>query len=98
MQHTPHSVTFSFLLSLFRSENRTYPSLSDRGEDGPADHAGVGVEFYVIQQQAGGQQHGRGVCCVVVSDALTGVPGALHIEEHVDFVNRGTCHSFYIWS
>lgn len=52
----------------------------------------------MIQQQAGGQQHGRGVCCVVVSDALTGVPGALHIEEHVDFVNRGTCHSFYIWS
>ena len=51
----------------------------------------------MIQQQAGCQQHGRGVCCVTVSDALTGVPGALRIEEHVDFVNRGTCHSIYIW-
>lgn len=54
-----------------------HPSLGDRGEDGSADHGGVGVEPQVIQQQAGGQQHGHGVCCVAVSDALPGVPGAL---------------------
>lgn len=59
---------------------RAYPSLTESGEDGVADHAGKVVELQVIKQQAGGQQHGRGVCCVAVSDALPGVPGALHIE------------------
>lgn len=58
-----------------------YPSLGDRGEDGPADHGGVGVELQVVQQQAGGQQHGRRVGCVAVSNALPGVPGALRRVE-----------------
>ena len=68
-----------------------YPSLGDRGEDGSADHAGVSVEPQVIQQQAGGQQHGRGVGRVLVSNALPGVPGALHVEEHVDSNEWRTC-------
>lgn len=62
----------------------THPGLGDGGEDGPADHAAVGVEPQVIQQQAGGQQHGRGVRRVAVSDALPGVPGALRTEERVE--------------
>lgn len=46
----------------------------------------MGVELQVIQQQAGGQQHGRGVCRVAVSDALPGVPGALHTQERVEIL------------
>lgn len=60
----------------------TYPRLGDSGEDGSADHAGVGVELQVVEQQAGGQQHGRGVCRVAVGDALSCVPGSLHTAEH----------------
>jgi len=61
-----------------------YLSLSDGGEDGSADHAGVGVELQVIQQQAGGQQHGRGVGRVAVRNAPPGVPGAL--QERVEYL------------
>ena len=64
---------------MFGRVTRSYPSLGDRGEDGSADHAGVGVKPQVIQQQAGGQQHGRGVSSVAVGDALPGVSGALHV-------------------
>lgn len=76
------SVLFSVQTSQPEPSNSdgTHPGLGDGGEDGSADHAGVGVELQVIQQQAGGQQHGRGVCRVAVRDALPGVPGALHTE------------------
>lgn len=70
-----------------RNDDGAHPSLRDRGEDAPADHGGVSVELQVIQQQARGQQHGRGVGGVVVGDALAGVPGALHIEEHAEKEN-----------
>lgn len=59
----------------------THPSLGDGGEDGSADHVGVSVELQVVKQQAGGQQHGRGVGCVAVSDAFPGIPGALHTQR-----------------
>lgn len=90
---THFSVLFCFQSSQRDTNNSdvAHPGLGDSGEDGSADHAGVGVELQVIQQQAGGQQHGRGVCRVAVSDALPGVPGALHIEERVEFVNGRTC-------
>lgn len=56
---------------------KAYPCLADSGQDASADHFGVGVELQVIQQQTGGQQHGCGVCCVAVGDALPCVSGAL---------------------
>lgn len=76
-----HALIFFFFFTV-RNDDGAHPSLRDRGEDAPADHGGVSVELQVIQQQARGQQHGRGVGGVVVGDALAGVPGSLQIEEH----------------
>lgn len=46
----------------------------------------MGGELQVIQQQAGGQQHGCGVCRVAVSDAPPFIPGALHTQERVEIL------------
>lgn len=62
---------------------KSYLGIGDCREDGFADQVGVAVELKVIQQEAGGQQHGRGVCRVPVSDALPSIPGALYREEHI---------------